>query len=104
MGSVGVVGGFFGLPLDIRHITFAAGNLAMGMVGVGASLSASTVAVSVLGIGLIGLFNFLVSFGLSLFLALRSRGLGMPDLLPMLQAISLHFKKAPLRFFFPPRC
>jgi site-specific recombinase len=104
MGSVGVVGGFFGLPLDIRHITFAAGNLALGMVGVGAFISVSTVAVSALGIALIGLFNFLASFGLSLLLALRSRGLGMPDLLPMLQAIAVHFMQAPMRFFFPPRC
>lgn len=103
MGSVGVVGGFFGLPLDIRHITFAAGNLALGMVGVGPAISGWTVAIATLGIGLIGLFNFLVSFGLSLTLALRSRGLGLRDLSPMLQAIAVHFRQAPLRFFFPPR-
>jgi site-specific recombinase len=103
MGSVGVVGGFFGLPLDIRHITFAAGNLALGMVGVGPSITGWTIAICVLGIGLIGLFNFLVSFGLSLSLALRSRGLGLRDLHPMLRAILVHFRQAPLRFFFPPR-
>ncbi|MCU0320459.1 MAG: site-specific recombinase [Flavobacteriales bacterium] len=103
MGSVGVVGGFFGLPLDIRHITFAAGNLALGMVGVGPSISGWTIAICVLGIGLIGLFNFLVSFGLSLVLALRSRGLGIRTVVPMLRAILVHFRQAPLQFFFPPR-
>jgi site-specific recombinase len=103
MGSVGVVGSFFGMPLDIRHITFAAGNLALGMVGVGPSITGWTIALGVLGVGLIGLFNFLVSFGLSLALALRSRGLGLRDLHPMLGAILVHFRQAPLRFFFPPR-
>lgn len=103
MGSVGIVGDFFGLPLDIRHITFAAGNLALGMVGVGPTISAWTVAVSLLGIGLIGLLNFLVSFALSLFLALRSRGLGIGDLQPMVHAILVYFRNAPLRFFLPPR-
>ncbi|MEZ4755674.1 MAG: recombinase [Flavobacteriales bacterium] len=103
MGSVGIVGDFFGLPLDIRHITFAAGNLALGMVGVGPTISAWTVVVSLLGIGLIGLLNFLVSFALSLFLALRSRGLGIGDLKPMVYAILVYFRNAPLRFFLPPR-
>lgn len=103
MGSVGAVGAFLGLALDIRHITFAAGNLALGLVGAEWRLSAQAIALSVLGIGLIGLFNFLVSFALSLALAMRSRGIAFRNLLPMLVAVKERFLREPRSFFLPPR-
>jgi site-specific recombinase len=102
MGSVGMVGTFFGLPLDIRHITFAAGNLGLGLVGANWSVDLWMVLWSVLGIGLIGFINFAVSFGLSLSLALRSRGIALVELAPIVTAVRLHFRKEPASFFFPP--
>jgi site-specific recombinase len=102
MGSVGMVGSFFGLPLDIRHITFAAGNLGLGLVGMDWQVTPAMVIVPVLGIGLIGLFNFLVSFGLSMILALRSRGVGFAQVMPIAGAAWQHFERHPGMFFFPP--
>ena len=102
MGSVGAVGAFLGLALDIRHITFAAGNLGLGLVGIDWTTTLYTVIASVLGIGLIGLFNFIISFALSLFLAMRSRGIAFQDLLPMLVAVRHRFAREPRSFFFPP--
>jgi site-specific recombinase len=97
-----MVGTFFGLPLDIRHITFAAGNLGLGLVGANWSVDLWMVLWSVLGIGLIGFINFAVSFGLSLSLALRSRGIALVELAPIVTAVRLHFRKEPASFFFPP--
>ncbi len=101
LGSIGIVGVFFGLPLDIRHITFAAGNMGLAMVGGHWHFDAWTIGFSVLGIGLIGFFNFIVSFGLSLTLALRSRGIAFFELLPMVRAVFVHFKTHPMSFFLP---
>jgi len=103
MGSVGAVGAFLGLSLDIRHITFAAGNLALGLVGNGWSATAYMVVASVLGIGLIGLFNFLVSFTLSLALAMRSRGLPFSELVQIAAAVRARFREHPRSFFLPMR-
>ncbi|MBK9175453.1 MAG: recombinase [Flavobacteriales bacterium] len=102
MGSVGAVGAFLGLSLDIRHITFAAGNMALGLVGADWQVTAYTVFASILGIGLIGLFNFTISFGLSLTLAMRSRGVPVAEILPMLNAVRSRFQDDPRSFFLPP--
>lgn len=102
MGSVGAVGAFLGLSLDIRHITFAAGNMGLGLAGADWQVTAYTLTASLLGIGLIGFFNFTVSFGLSLILAMRSRGVPVAEALPMLDAIWSRFQDDPRSFFLPP--
>jgi len=66
MGSAWAIGHFFGLPIDIRHITFASGNLAYGLYGMNFIISLENILWCILGIGIIGLGNFIVSFGLSL--------------------------------------
>lgn len=103
MGSIGTVGIVLGLPLDIRHITFAAGNLGLGLVGADWHVSAWTLVAAIIGVGLIGLFNFTVSFALSLALAMRSRGTPYAELLPIASAVRKRFSKASSSFFFPPR-
>ncbi len=103
MGSTAAIGLFFGLPLDIRHITFAAGNLAIGLFGSGWQLGPWTLVWSVVGIGLIGFVNFAVSFGLSLSLAMRSRAIPYRDLSAILLAIGRHARHHPLRFLVPTR-
>jgi site-specific recombinase len=102
MGSVGIVGIILGLNLDIRHITFAAGNFAIGLYGYGFNLSAYDIFHSVLGITIIGFVNFSVSFGLSLFLALRSRGIKLSELKNVLRSIKNSFLRYPLSYFYPP--
>ena len=83
MGSTASIGLFLGLNLDIRHITFASGNLALGLFGHGMELSTDIWVWCILGIGIIGFFNFMVSFSLSLMLAFRSRNLSSKELIKM---------------------
>jgi site-specific recombinase len=94
---------FLGLNLDIRHITFASGNLALGLFGHGMELSTDIWIWGILGIGIIGFFNFMVSFSLSLMLAFRSRNLSSKELIKMGKAVWIYFKINPKLFFFPPR-
>jgi site-specific recombinase len=80
MGSTASVGLFLGLNLDIRHITFVSGNLALGLYGANYQVSNSMLFWGIFGIGVIGAINFMVSFGLSLGLAFRSRAISLFEL------------------------
>jgi site-specific recombinase len=74
LGSTSTVGALLGLPLDIRHIAFAAANFAYALLALDFAVPWRTVGWSVAGIALIGLTNLAVSFSLALWVALRSRG------------------------------
>ena len=101
MGSTASVGLFLGLDLDIRHITFASGNLALGLYGANYNVSHSMLFWGIFGIGCIGLVNFLMSFILSLSLAFRSRAIPFSELRYVMISIWNHFKLRPMSFFFP---
>ncbi len=101
LGSIASVGLFLGLNLDIRHITFASGNLALALYGANYVVSNSMLFWGIFGIGIIGLVNFLVSFGLSLGLAFRSRNIPLTELRPIFSSIKKRFFSKPMSFFFP---
>lgn len=101
MGSTASIGLFFGLNLDIRHITFASGNLALGLYGADFMVTLQILLWGIIGIGVIGLVNFLVSFALSLGLAFRSRNIPLFEIRFIISSIWRHFKKKPMSFFFP---
>lgn len=103
MGSTVFIGIFFGLNIDIRHITFASGNFAMGLYGANFYVDIWIFLWSVIGIGLIGLVNFMVSFSLSLGLAFRSRNIPLSELRLVVKSIFGYFRSTPSHFFFPPK-
>ena len=103
LGITGPIGLFLGLDLDIRHITFAAGNIALGFYGKGFEVDTYTVVISVITVFLIGFFNFAVSFGLSMILAFRSRKVNFGEVTEIYKEIFRYFMKNPLRFFLPIR-
>ncbi len=103
MGSIGVIGVIFGLNLDIRHIAFAAGNFALGLYGLDFIMSTKLILIALTGIALIGFTNFLVSFTLSLMLAMRSRGIPYKTLFTIFSSIRNYFFEKPLYFFLPPK-
>lgn len=103
LGATAPVGLFLGLDLDIRHITFAAGNFALGLYGKDFSVDSYTFWLSFVTVFLIGFFNFLVSFTLSMFLAFRSRKLNFGQVGEIYKEIFRYFLKNPLRFFIPLR-
>jgi site-specific recombinase len=103
LGATAPVGLFFGLDLDIRHITFAAGNFAIGLYGKDFSVDSYTFWISFITVFLIGFFNFLVSFSLSMFLAFRSRKLNFGQVSEIYKEIFKYMIRNPLKFFFPLR-
>lgn len=103
LGSTASLGNFFGLDLDIRHITFAAGNFALGLYGEGFKVSNPVIWISIVTIILIGLCNFVVSFGLSMSLAFRSRKVNFGEVREIYKEIFRYFINNPLKFFLPIR-
>ena len=101
MGSTASIGLFLGLNLDIRHITFGSGNLALALYGANYQVSNYMLFWGVFGIGIIGLVNFMVSFSLSMGLAFRSRAISLYELRFVTVSIWNHFKSSPVSFFFP---
>ena len=101
LGATAPIGLFFGLDLDIRHITFAAGNFAIGLYGKDFTVDAYTFWISFFTVFIIGFFNFLVSFGLSMFLAFRSRKLNFGEVSEIYREIFNYFIKHPFKFFLP---
>jgi len=101
MGITAPIGVFLGLDLDIRHITFSAGNFALGIYGKGFDMSIQTVFISFFTVFLIGFLNFIVSFGLSMTLAFRSRKVNMYEIKMIICEIFKYLKRKPAVFFFP---
>lgn len=101
LGITGPIGLFLGLDLDIRHITFAAGNVALGFYGKNFNVDSYTIGISIFTVFLIGFFNFAVSFGLSMILAFRSRKVNFGEVQEIYKEIFRYFIKNPLRFFLP---
>jgi site-specific recombinase len=103
LGTIGTLGIFFGLPLDIRHITFSSANFAFALVGLGDQLSAQQWVLSIAGLVLIGLTNLAVSFTLALTVALRSRRVNLKQEWSLSGMLWRRFCFAPRDFFLPPR-
>lgn len=103
LGITGPIGLFLGLDLDIRHITFASGNFALGLYGSDFSVTHYVFWISLITVFLIGFFNFVVSFGLSMILAFRSRRVNFGEVMEIYKEIFRYFIKNPLKFFVPIR-
>jgi site-specific recombinase len=101
LGITYPIGIILGLPLDIRHITFSTGNFGLALVGSHFDISIPALFNAILGIAAIGLVNFIVSFGLSLFVAVRSRGIQFTQSAMVMRDIFRYLKKSPLSFILP---
>ena len=101
LGTTGPIGKFLGIDIDIRHITFSSGNLALGLYGKGFDVVASTFWIAFITVFIIGFFNFIVSFGLSIVLALRSRKVYFSEFIRISKVTFRYFMENPLRFFIP---
>jgi site-specific recombinase len=103
LGSTGVVGDILGLPLDIRHIAFASAEFGTALEILHFDVAFSTLWPVTLGVILIGLINFLVSFGLSLVTALESRRITWRETTTLASHLFRRFRRNPLEWFFPPK-
>lgn len=75
LGSMYSIGRIVGLPLDIRHVTFASGAFGIGWIHQENMLPWGSFFLIAVSVFCMGLINLLVSFSLSMAVAIRSRKL-----------------------------
>jgi site-specific recombinase len=104
LGIVPAVALFFGLPIEVRHVTLSTGQLAasVGALGVGV-LQTPPFWWCLAATLLTGLLNLSVSFFLAFKVALRSRGIRLNDRSRIYRAIRQRLRHKPLSFILPPR-
>ncbi len=103
LGLTPVVSTFFGLPLDIRHVTLATGSVvlaALSELGAG-HLESAELGWAVAGLGGIALMNFTVSFALALAVALRARDVDGRVFRLLVAAVFGRFVRRPWEFVLP---
>ena len=104
LGLVPVFAKFFGLPLDVRHVTLSSGSLTLALHSVGVeSVGWGAAIAAMAGIAIIGLLNFGVSFALALLVALRARDVPTGERRTLPLAVLKRFLRRPFEFFYPPR-
>ena len=104
LGVVPAIGAFFGLPLEVRHVTLAMGQLAAALGAMGPELLHDDAFWRCLAsIPVIGALNLGVSFYLAFRVALASRQLRLKEQTRLKAAIWRRLRCAPLSFLFPPR-
>jgi site-specific recombinase len=104
LGMTPVLAKFFGLPIDVRHVTLSTGSLTLAMDSVGiAGVGMQAFVLAAVGIAIIGLLNFGVSFALALVVALRARDVPRGERRTLPLAVLRKFVRRPLVFFYPPK-
>jgi len=104
LGLVPAITLFFGLPIEVRHVTLSTGQLAAAAAAQGWTvLQQSTFWWCVAGIVVTGVLNLSVSFFLALKVALRSRGIRMVDRSRIRRAIFRRLRTKPSSFVLPPK-
>jgi site-specific recombinase len=104
LGMAPIFGHFFGLPLDVRHVTLSTGMLALGVSSLGhGAFGLSALVWAALGIAVVFVLNLGVSFYLALRLALRAQDVSRSDHWHIVRALFRQFLLSPREFFLPPR-
>lgn len=100
LAVVPMAGKFSGLPLDVRHVTLSTGALTFA-IATPNDITHHAILMAAIGIALIGILNFGVSFAISLFFAVRARGVNREWMVLLFKSVVSRFIRRPLEFFLP---
>lgn len=103
LGGMAAVGVLLGLPVDIRHIAFSSAFVGFSFVGLEFDVTINMALYAGLAIWLIGTMNLLVSFGLALYVAMKSRKVTFVQWRRLAVALAKRLYRNPREFFMPPK-
>jgi site-specific recombinase len=104
LGFMPVFFEFFGLPLDVRHVTLNTGMFAFAAARFGPSPFGQVWLYSAMvGIAMMFVLNLGVSFAIASFVALRAYDVGHKERASILQYVFRQMMSSPLQFLFPVR-
>lgn len=102
LGMTPVLAQFFGLPLDVRHVTLSTGTLTAAVMSLGwDTLATPEFWLAVGGIAIIGLLNVGVAFSCAFALALRAREVPARIKRVVLRTVWKRFCASPFSFLLP---
>ena len=103
LGMTPVLGKFFGLPLDVRHVTLNSGILSLATSALELPLvGTGLLTLAIAGVAVMFVLNLGVSFALSLLTAVRAYDLPRADLRELRRRLWLRLRTRPRDFFLPP--
>jgi site-specific recombinase len=102
LGFTPVLGRFFGIPLDVRHVTLTTGTLALAVARFGTgSFDHDWFYYAIAGIGVTFVLNLSVSFSIAGMVALRAYDVPRREQRQLLGYIAQQILRSPLRFVLP---
>jgi site-specific recombinase len=104
LGLAPVIARFFGIPLDVRHVTLSTGMVALAAAQYGlAAFDHAWLYLAIAGIAVTFVLNLSVSFAIASVVALRAYSVPGREQLQILRYIGREFRRAPMQFIFPGR-
>ncbi|MCE1185767.1 MAG: site-specific recombinase [Rhodocyclales bacterium] len=104
LGMTPVLGKFFGLPLDVRHVTLNSGILSLATASLELPwVGSGLFSLALLGVATMFVLNLGVSFSLSLWTAIRAYELPAEDLRHLRQRLLARLRHRPQDFLWPPK-
>jgi site-specific recombinase len=102
LGMTPVLADFFGLPIDVRHVTLATGSLTAAVAGLDWHVMGTPAFwLAVAGVVLTALLNVGVAFACALGLALRARDVPKRTRRLVFRVVLRRFMVSPFGFLFP---
>jgi site-specific recombinase len=104
LGFTPVIGAFFGIPLDVRHVTLSSGTLALaaGQSGL-AALGDPAFYGALAGIGVTFVLNLVTSFTIAGMVALRAYDVSLREQVRIMIDLLFTALRSPSRFILPPQ-
>lgn len=99
LGLTGFVGHATGLPLDIRHVAFSSANV--GYLSVSGGVGLLIFLQCLVFVLMIGIVNLLVSFSITLWVALRSRETRIDSWWGIIKCVAEIMRERPWSFILP---
>ncbi|MDH2925301.1 recombinase [Nicoletella semolina] len=99
LGLTSIIGYLTGLPLDVRHVALSSANL--GYAGISGDLPIAVFLQYLIFVLMIGSINLIVSFSLTLWIALRSLGTEIQSWSNIAKSIKQILKQRPLSLILP---
>jgi site-specific recombinase len=104
LGLSPVIARFFGIPLDVRHVTLSTGMVALAAAQYGVdALRQGWLYLAIAGIAVTFVLNLSVSFSIASVVALRAYSVPGAEQLQILRFVGRQFLRTPMQFIFPPR-
>jgi site-specific recombinase len=102
LGFTPAIAGFFGLPLDVRHVTLNTGMFALAAARFGPSaFRQEWLYAAMVGIAIMFVLNLGVSFAIASFVALRAYDVRHKERASILHYVFKQMLSSPLQFLFP---